>query len=126
MTLDPLLQEVLVCPEDRGSLWYFEDEQVLYNPRLRRKYLIRDGIPVMLIDEAVPVDLDDHRRYSEAAAAGGVPETGVGRDASTGRPPQTGPSSPVRGTDAANEAKLLADRGGKPDVSGPDDPPSRD
>ena len=33
-------------------LYVFEDEDVLYNPRLKRTYAIRDDIPVMLIDEA--------------------------------------------------------------------------
>ena len=52
MPLDPLLLEILACPEDKGPLLYFEDESCLYNPRLRRRYEIRDGIPVMLVDEA--------------------------------------------------------------------------
>ena len=51
--LDPHLLEVLACPEDKGPLLYFPGEQALYNPRLRRRYAIRDGIPVLLIDEAV-------------------------------------------------------------------------
>ena len=57
MALDPLLLEVLACPEDKGPLLYFEDEDRLYNPRLRRSYEVRDGIPVMLVDEATTVDL---------------------------------------------------------------------
>ena len=52
MSLDAKLLEILACPEDKGPLLYFEDEQILYNPRLKRKYEIRDDIPVMLIDEA--------------------------------------------------------------------------
>ena len=56
MPLDPLLIEVLACPEDKGPLLYFEDEDLLYNPRLHRAYEVRDGIPVMLIDEARAVD----------------------------------------------------------------------
>ena len=52
MTLDPLLIDVLACPEDKGPLLYFADEDRLYNPRLHRSYEVRDGIPVMLIDEA--------------------------------------------------------------------------
>ena len=49
---DSTLLEYLACPEDKGPLWYFESDDILYNPRLRRSYAIRDGIPVMLIDEA--------------------------------------------------------------------------
>ena len=52
MALDPKLLEILACPEDKGPLLYFVDEDSLYNPRLRRRYAIRDDIPVMLIDEA--------------------------------------------------------------------------
>ena len=51
-SLNPLLLEILACPKDKGSLIYFEDEQILYNPRLQMCYEIRRGIPVMLIAEA--------------------------------------------------------------------------
>ena len=52
MPLDPQLLEILACPEDKGPLLYFADEDTLYNPRLKRRYAIRDDIPIMLIDEA--------------------------------------------------------------------------
>ena len=52
MALDPRLLEILACPEDKGPLLYFADERSLYNPRLKRRYQIKEGIPVMLIDEA--------------------------------------------------------------------------
>ena len=61
MTLDPLLIQVLACPEDKGPLLYFADEQVLFNPRLHRTYAVRDGIPVLLIDEATTVDAASRR-----------------------------------------------------------------
>ncbi len=35
MTLDPQLLEILACPEDKGPLLYFADEDSLYNPRLQ-------------------------------------------------------------------------------------------
>lgn len=80
MALDPLLVEILVCPEDKGPLWYLEDEAVLYNPRLRRAYPIRDGIPVLLVGEARGVDDAEHDRLAAAHAraprttgAGGPP-----------------------------------------------------
>ncbi len=76
MTLDPLLIEVLACPEDKGTLLYFEDEDLLYNPRLHRSYQVRDGIPVMLIDEATAVDEPEHARLMAKAESGGVPTTG--------------------------------------------------
>jgi uncharacterized protein YbaR (Trm112 family) len=52
MTLDPKLLEILACPEDKGPLLYFADESALYNPRLKRRYEVKDDIPIMLIDEA--------------------------------------------------------------------------
>ena len=52
MALDAKLLEILACPEDKGPLLYFEDENALYNPRLKRRYAVRDDIPIMLIDEA--------------------------------------------------------------------------
>ena len=74
MTLDPLLIQVLACPEDKGPLLYFADEQVLFNPRLHRTYPVRDGIPVLLIDEATAVDsADDARLTAKADAGGAVP-----------------------------------------------------
>jgi uncharacterized protein YbaR (Trm112 family) len=62
MALDPGLLAILACPEDKGPLYYLEDEDVLYNPRLKRVYEIREGIPVMLIDEARSVDDAEHVR----------------------------------------------------------------
>jgi uncharacterized protein YbaR (Trm112 family) len=64
MTLDPRLLAVLACPEDKGPLYYLGDEDGLYNPRLRRRYVVRDGIPVMLIDEAEAVSDDEHARIT--------------------------------------------------------------
>ena len=69
MALDKLLLDILACPEDRGPLYYFEDEDALYNPRLHRRYAIRDGIPIMLIDEAETVDAAEHERLMAKVAA---------------------------------------------------------
>ena len=55
MALDPRLVAVLACPVDKGPLYYLGDEGGLYNPRLRRRYVVREGIPVMLPDEAESV-----------------------------------------------------------------------
>lgn len=74
-TLDPRLLEILACPEDKGPLLYFADESALYNPRLQRRYAVRDGIPVMLIDEAVSVDDDEHARLLAKAEAEGIEPT---------------------------------------------------
>ena len=75
MALDPKLLSILACPEDKGSLLYFESEQALYNPRLKRRYEIRDDIPVMLIDEATTVDDAEHDRLVAKAEAEGAPST---------------------------------------------------
>ena len=67
---------MLACPEDKGPLLYFADEDLLYNPRLRRGYEVRDGIPVMLIDEATTVDDAEHDRLTAKAESGGARTTG--------------------------------------------------
>ena len=64
MSLDQRLLQVLACPEDKGPLWYFEDEEILYNPRLRRVFEIDNGIPVLLIDESKEVSDDEHQRLT--------------------------------------------------------------
>jgi uncharacterized protein YbaR (Trm112 family) len=73
--LDPMLLEILACPEDKGPLLYFADEDALYNPRLRRRYAIREGIPVMLIDEAETVADAEHDRLTAKAEAEGLRPT---------------------------------------------------
>ena len=75
MALDPMLLEILACPEDKGPLLYFTDEDALYNPRLRRRYGIRDGIPVMLIDEAETVSDAEHERLTAKAETEGLRPT---------------------------------------------------
>jgi len=75
VALDPKLLEILACPEDKGPLLYFEDENALYNPRLKRRYAVRDDIPIMLIDEAETVSDDEHQRLMAKAAAEGIKPT---------------------------------------------------
>lgn len=53
MTLDSRLLEILACPNCRGDVEYLEDEQVIVcRDECGYRYPVRDGIPVMLIDEA--------------------------------------------------------------------------
>ncbi|HET6835919.1 MAG TPA: Trm112 family protein [Acidimicrobiales bacterium] len=75
MALDPQLLEILACPEDKGPLLYFADEDTLYNPRLKRRYAIREDIPIMLIDEAETVDDSEHERLVAKADAEGIKPT---------------------------------------------------
>lgn len=65
--LDPELLTILVCPADRGPLLAIDD--ILYNPRLRKSYRIEDGIPVLLVDEAVDVAPEEHERLMARADA---------------------------------------------------------
>ena len=74
MVLDPRLVEILACPEDKGPLLYFEADGFLYNPRLRRRYEIDDGIPIMLIDEATTLDAGRHDEVMQRAAEAGIEE----------------------------------------------------
>jgi uncharacterized protein YbaR (Trm112 family) len=57
-TVDPKLLEILVCPLTKGPLTYDRAAQELISPRARLAYPIRDGIPIMLIDEARTLDDD--------------------------------------------------------------------
>jgi uncharacterized protein YbaR (Trm112 family) len=75
MALDPQLLEILACPEDKGPLLYFGDEDALYNPRLKRRYPIREDIPIMLVDEAETVDDAEHDRLLAKAEAQGITPT---------------------------------------------------
>ncbi len=75
MALDPQLLEILACPEDKGPLYYLADEDALYNPRLHRRYDVRDDIPVMLIDEATTVEDAEHERIVAKVEAEGIAPT---------------------------------------------------
>jgi uncharacterized protein YbaR (Trm112 family) len=56
--VDPKLLEILVCPLTKGPLRYDAAAQELISDRAGLAYPIRDGIPIMLIDEARPLDSD--------------------------------------------------------------------
>ena len=68
-TLNPQLLSILACPQDKGPLYFIADEDALYNPRVRRRYDVRDGIPVMLIDEATTLDDTEHQRIMAKVAS---------------------------------------------------------
>jgi len=53
---DPKLLEILVCPLTKGPLDYDAAAQELISRQARRAYPIRDGIPIMLVDEARQID----------------------------------------------------------------------
>jgi uncharacterized protein YbaR (Trm112 family) len=55
MTVPQLLLDVLVCPKCKGPLEYRPDEQALICQHDRLRFAVKDGIPIMLIDEATPL-----------------------------------------------------------------------
>ncbi len=81
-TVDPKLLEMLVCPLTKGPLSYDAKAQELISKQAALAYPIRDGIPIMLIDEARPLD----------AAAG------KGADEDTGEPAPPASEKPDPGT----------------------------
>ena len=54
--IDPWLLSILVCPVTRTKLRYDEDAQELLSDAAGLAYPIRDGVPVMLVEEARPID----------------------------------------------------------------------
>ena len=75
MAIDSALLHILACPEDKGPLWYVEDEGFLYNPRLHRKYAVREDIAVMLVEESESVDQAEHARVTALIEQRGIKPT---------------------------------------------------
>jgi uncharacterized protein len=75
VALDEALLKILACPVDKGSLLYFAGERTLYNPRLRRRYPVRDGVPRMLVQHAETVAPDEHSRLLTQASQGQAVQT---------------------------------------------------
>ena len=55
-TVDPRLLEVLVCPVTRGRLTYDRAAGELISKGAKLAYPIRDGVPIMLPEEARTID----------------------------------------------------------------------
>lgn len=55
MTVSPQLLAILVCPKCKGELEYRVSEPSLVCHACKLRYPVRDGIPIMLIDEATPL-----------------------------------------------------------------------
>jgi hypothetical protein len=62
VSVDPKLLEILVCPLTKGPLVYDAKKQELLSKQAGIAYPIRDGIPIMLADEARPLTDDEMRR----------------------------------------------------------------
>lgn len=56
VAIDPKLLEILVCPVSKGSLRYDEASNELISDKANLAFPIRDGIPIMLPDEARNLD----------------------------------------------------------------------
>jgi uncharacterized protein YbaR (Trm112 family) len=52
--LDPRLLNLLVCPLSRGPLIWLPEKQVLVSKEAGLAYRVRDGVPVMLVEDAIP------------------------------------------------------------------------
>lgn len=59
--LDKKLLDILVCPVTKGPLIYDREKQELVSKSARLAYPIRDGIPIMLEEEARPLSEDEYR-----------------------------------------------------------------
>ncbi len=57
--VDPKLLEILVCPLTKGPLAYDRERRELVSEQAGLAYPIRDGIPIMLVDEARRLDGDE-------------------------------------------------------------------
>jgi len=77
VALEQALLDILACPVDKGALLYFSDENALYNPRLRRRYQIREDVPVMLAHEAETVTDAEHARLLRRANDSGAVQSAV-------------------------------------------------
>ncbi|KQS55155.1 hypothetical protein ASG17_03405 [Brevundimonas sp. Leaf363] len=56
VTVDPRLLEILVCPVTRGPLTYDRDREELVSAGAKLAYPIRDGVPIMLAEDARQID----------------------------------------------------------------------
>lgn len=54
--VDPKLLEILVCPLTKAALRYDSEKQELISDKAKLAYPIRDGIPIMLVEEARKLD----------------------------------------------------------------------
>lgn len=60
--IDPGLMEILVCPESHARLIQVGDWLYSTDPATRRRYPVRDGIPIMLIEESEVVEEAEFQR----------------------------------------------------------------
>ncbi|MFK7815011.1 MAG: Trm112 family protein [Gammaproteobacteria bacterium] len=61
--MDMQLLDILVCPVTKGPLKYDKEKQELISTSARLSYPVRDGIPVMLEDEARALSEEEYEKY---------------------------------------------------------------
>lgn len=66
--IDKEFLEILVCPKTKAPLVQSGDWLYSTDPETRLRYPIRDGIPIMLIEEAETVDVEDFEKTVGSAA----------------------------------------------------------
>jgi uncharacterized protein YbaR (Trm112 family) len=66
--VDPKLLEILVCPLTKAPLVYDRAAQELISVEAGLAYPIRDGIPIMLVDEARPLGDDEKAKHRKKPA----------------------------------------------------------
>ena len=66
--IDPRLLEILVCPLTKAPLRYDRQAQELISEEAGLAYPIRDGIPIMLVDEARPLDEAEKAKHRPTRA----------------------------------------------------------
>jgi len=66
-TLDPELLNILVCPESHARLVQVGEWLYSTDPATRRRYPIREGIPIMLLEESEVVELQEHHNALQEA-----------------------------------------------------------
>lgn len=76
MSLPSWLTEILVCPESKEPLLYFEAEGFLYCPHSRLRYRIENDIPVLLVDEAERVSEREAAELEATARERGLADPG--------------------------------------------------
>ena len=102
--LDPTLLEILACPDDKEPVIYQKegDAERLTCTKCGKRYPVREGIPVMLIDEATagPVPSADDVAAAKKLISEGKPAI-VGAAASTSAP-ASGPAGAIASTPASS------------------------
>ncbi len=104
--LDPVLLEILACPEDKQPVIYQKegDAERLTCTSCGKRYPVRDGIPVMLIDEAQPGPVPTQQEVAAAKAAAPQGKPAVVGAPAGGASAAASPSMAATGTAAAAEA----------------------